>query len=121
VTVYYAYRLASPDIAAVNQPLITLTMVINFILSMMIVGRLLVHERDMRATVGVRRGPSPFKKAISICVESCAMIVWCGAVITATAKSGNRAAAMMATVPFALLTHICVSASKFLSVDYDVN
>lgn len=109
MTIYYVYRLASPDIATMDQPLITLTMVINFVLSKMIVGRLLAHKRDTRATLGVCSGPSPFKKAISICVESCAMIVWCGAVITAMAMSGNPAAAMMATILFALLSHICVS------------
>jgi hypothetical protein len=85
---------------------------INFILSVMITCRLLVHERAMKAAFGVTKSAPSFQKVLEICVESCALMVICGIVLLASTLQSNFQVVIDSpgkTVFFALMTHICVS------------
>ncbi|KAF9476748.1 hypothetical protein BDN70DRAFT_153023 [Pholiota conissans] len=118
--------------------LIFVSMVINLVLSLMIIFRLLFHERRMKAILGAQKGPSPFKKVMAMCVESCVLII-IGAILCVTStvlsfSSANRSVGSLVTsldlivivnqvtsvdlalISFALLPHICVISPLLLIV-----
>ena len=124
-------NLQSLGISGMLLILIVVSMVINLILSLMITFRLLSHERQTKAILGMRKGPSPFKKVMAMCVESCVLIIIGGMLCVATTvvqlSSAIRSIGLLDTSPgldasidkvsfvdlayiaLALLPHICVS------------
>ncbi|KAF9475596.1 hypothetical protein BDN70DRAFT_935753 [Pholiota conissans] len=113
---FTCFTLAKPNflISGIPWELILATVLINIVLSVLIVVRLLSHERLMKAVLGPQRGPSPFKRVISICVESCALII-AGGALCIVAVTVPRASMAMPIV-FPLMTHICVISPLLLIV-----
>ena len=58
-----------------------LSILINIVLAVLIVSRLVYHQRYDRNTLGVEHG-SPYTNIITMCVESCALIVIFGGLFT---------------------------------------
>lgn len=71
----------------------------------------------MRMVLGVENGSSPFNKAMSLCVESCALIVISGATTIGVAMSSDQVISMIAVIPAALQTHSCVSDTSIVIVN----
>ncbi|KDR67221.1 hypothetical protein GALMADRAFT_1126027 [Galerina marginata CBS 339.88] len=75
----------------------------NIMLSIMIASRLLRHQKYLRRVLGVGHG-SAYTRIITMCVESCALIVFFMAAYTIMFNIGCNAQ----YIPFFLLPHICV-------------
>ncbi|KDR67218.1 hypothetical protein GALMADRAFT_1125943 [Galerina marginata CBS 339.88] len=80
----------------------SISIVSNLILSSLIVLRLLYHQKYLRRTVGVGHG-SAYTKIITMCVESCALIIFFMATYIIMFATGCKAQ----YVPLFLLPHIC--------------
>ncbi|KAF9476747.1 hypothetical protein BDN70DRAFT_152992 [Pholiota conissans] len=131
-------NLQSLGISGMLLILILVSMVINLILSLMITFRLLFHEKRTKAILGMQKGPSPFKKVMAMCVESCVLIIIGGMLCVATTvvqlSSAIRSIGLFDTSPdldasvnkvsfvdlayiaLALLPHICVISPLLLIV-----
>lgn len=86
-----------------------MTIFINAVISIMIVFRLLTHEGDMQTVSGIQIGSSPFRKAILICMESCALVGVCAGLDFAIAESSVKSLSKAAPIFSMLLTHISVT------------
>ena len=88
--------------------LIAFSTLVNIILALLIVLRLVHHQRHIRKVLGAQHG-SPYSKVITMCVESSALIVIFSGVYTVLIfEQGNGA-----LIPFLLLPHICVGDLEF--------
>ncbi|KDR67223.1 hypothetical protein GALMADRAFT_1126097 [Galerina marginata CBS 339.88] len=74
----------------------------NILLSILIVSRLLYHQKYLRRVLGVGHG-SLYTRIITMCVESCALIVFFMAVYIIMFGTGCNAQ----FAPLFLLPHIC--------------
>jgi hypothetical protein len=90
-------------------PLLGATVMTNLLLSALILSRLLGHERWMKKTLGVHAKPSasPLRRIITICVESCGLIIACGLFVLAVIWHDSTL--NLLAVPLTFLPHICVS------------
>ena len=94
--------LTTDDILA--MVLILFSTFVNIILAVLIILRLIHHQRHIRKVLGAQHG-SPYSKIITMCVESSALIVnFSGVYIVLALEEGNGS-----LIPFLLLPHICVS------------
>ena len=91
--------------------IVSLSTFVNIILALLIILRLLHHQRHIRKVLGAEHG-SPNSKVITMCVESSALIVIVGGVYVILDSGPGRANGSM-IVPFLLLPHICVSGLEF--------
>jgi len=82
---------------------ISFSTLVNIILALLIVLRLIHHQRYIRKVLGADHG-SPYSKVIAICVESSALIVIFSGVYTALVFQQANGS----SIPFLLLPHICV-------------
>ena len=88
--------------------LIAFSTLVNIILALLIVLRLVHHQRHIRKVLGAQHG-SLYSKVITMCVESSALIVIFSGVYTVLIfEQGNGA-----LIPFLLLPHICVGDLEF--------
>ena len=83
--------------------LISLSTIVNIILALLIILRLIRHQRYIRKVLGAEHG-SPYSKVITMCVESSALIVIISGVYTALVFEQANGS----SIPFLLLPHICV-------------
>jgi hypothetical protein len=90
-------------------PLLGATVMTNLLLSALILSRLLGHERWMKKTLGVheKSSASPLRRIITICVESCGLIIACGLFVLAVIWHDSTL--NLLAVPLTFLPHICVS------------
>jgi hypothetical protein len=82
---------------------ISFSTLVNIILALLIVLRLIHHQRHIRKVLGADH-ESPYSKVITICVESSALIVIFSGAYTALVFEQ----AYLSTIPFLLLPHIFV-------------
>ena len=91
--------------------LVSLSILVNIILALLIILRLVHHQRHIRKVLGAEHG-SPYSKVITMCVESSALIIIFGGVYTALGSVPGMANGSV-IVPLLLLPHICVSSLEF--------
>ena len=80
---------------------IVLSTLINIILAVLIVFRLIFHQRHVRNVLGAEHG-SLYTNVIIMCVESSALMVITSSAYPALASTGYS------WIPFLLYPHICV-------------
>lgn len=85
--------------------IVILTTASNIVLSSLIAGRILYYERRVRKSLGVFND-LVYKKVVTICVESCALIVVVSVVFVILYYSNTHNAFLF---PLVLLPHVCVS------------
>ncbi|KDR70490.1 hypothetical protein GALMADRAFT_230101 [Galerina marginata CBS 339.88] len=81
----------------------------NILLSLLIVCRLLYHQKYLRRVLGVSHG-LVYNKIITICVESCALIIFFMVAYSIMRMSGW----LVRWIAFFLLPHICVISALML-------
>ncbi len=81
---------------------------VNVILRAVIIGRIVYHQQYIREAMGVHYA-SIYTKIISMCVESCLMTSFCGAVFLGLYFSNDPRRELASVVPLILLPHTCVS------------
>ena len=93
-----------PRIRDTSMALVAATATVNAILALLIVLRLLFHQRYMIKALGDEH-TSPYPKIMNICVESCALIF-----ITSIAGIGSLSTprSNKYLIPMLLLPHVCV-------------
>lgn len=84
-----------------------MTTAANIVLSSLITGRILYYERRVRKSLGVFNDPA-YKRAVTICVESCALIVVVSVLFVILYYADTHSAFLF---PLVLLPHVCVSCS----------
>ncbi|KAF9475964.1 hypothetical protein BDN70DRAFT_883058 [Pholiota conissans] len=94
-------------------PTLGATLIVNILLSVLIITRLLNHERWMRKATGVRQRSSPFRNVIMICVESCALIIACA--LFGLGTTWRDSSLHLLAVPLTFLPHIS-AISAFLII-----
>ncbi|KAF8175848.1 hypothetical protein BJ912DRAFT_706025 [Pholiota molesta] len=96
-------------------PLLGATVMTNLLLSALILSRLLGHERWMKKTLGVheKSSASPLRRIITICVESCGLIIACGLFVLAVIWHDSTL--NLLAIPLTFLPHIC-AISPFLII-----
>lgn len=113
----------SPALAvfANKPPLLATTMaisvstVVNFILTALICGRLWFHQEGMRRVLGPQYG-SPYMRVIVMCSASCLLIVVTSLAYIALFAISDQNKSNGSVIPLLLLPHVCVSALHRFSV-----
>ena len=82
---------------------------VNIVLALLIIFRLVHHQRQMRKILGAEHG-SPYSHIITMCIESSALIV---VFSVAYIVLGFWRANGPAIIPLLLLPHICVRGPEF--------
>lgn len=83
--------------------LIIFSLLVNIILALLIVLRLVHHQRRIQKVLGAEHG-SPYSKIITMCVESSAlMLIFSGVYAVLVFEQANGS-----LIPFLLFPHICV-------------
>ena len=86
---------------------ISLSLLVNIILTALIVSRLIYRQRDFRNAFGEGHGYSRIN-IMTMCVESSALVVIFGGTYTALTLAQRQPDAYGALIPFQLFPHICV-------------
>ncbi|PPQ90161.1 hypothetical protein CVT25_012472 [Psilocybe cyanescens] len=84
--------------------IVIMTTAANIVLSSLITGRILYYERRVRKSLGVFNDPA-YKRAVTICVESCALIVVVSVLFVILYYADTHSAFLF---PLVLLPHVCV-------------
>lgn len=94
----------NPRQSAISSVVMFCTTFVNLVLSLLIFLRLIYYQRYISKTLGTAHG-SPYLKVITMCVESCALIVVFSTTnIVMIIKNDTSY-----LIPFLLFPHICVS------------
>ncbi|KJA22522.1 hypothetical protein HYPSUDRAFT_40906 [Hypholoma sublateritium FD-334 SS-4] len=80
---------------------------VNITLRTVIIGRIVYHQQYIRKAMGVHYA-SIYTKIISMCVESCLMTSFCGAVFLGLYFSNDHRRELASVVPLTLFPHTCV-------------
>ncbi|KAF9478355.1 hypothetical protein BDN70DRAFT_921953 [Pholiota conissans] len=107
---YLAPRISVFASSPVTPTIITISITtsLNFILTVMVIGKLLNHHGVMRRILG-KQYRSPYWKLIVVLVESCSLIVVTGIVFLVLAARGDMNNFNSAIIPLLLLPHVCVA------------
>jgi hypothetical protein len=90
--------------SAVSSVVMFCTTFVNLVLSLLIFSRLIYYQRYISKTLGSAHG-SPYLKVITMCVESCALIVVFSTTNIVMIMTNDTSY----LIPFLLFPHICVS------------
>ena len=90
--------------------IVLLTTLVNITLALLIILRLIHHQRHIRKILGAQHG-SPYSKIITMCVESSALIIFSGVCSVLIFEQPYGA-----LIPFLLLPHICVGDQEFYDI-----
>ena len=88
--------------------IVLFTTLVNITLALLIILRLVHHQRHIRKVLGAQHG-SPYSKIITMCVESSALIIIVSGVCSVLIFEQPYGA----LIPFLLLPHICVGDQEF--------
>ena len=94
---------------------IFLSTLVNIILAALIVFRLTCHQRHVRKVLGAEHG-SPYTIIMTMCVESCALMVITSVLYMALDLTKEVSVGSVAWIPFLLYPHIGVGGLELYDI-----